>query len=335
MSDLYEILGVPKDASAEAIKKAYRTLAQKYHPDKNQNDPTAEDKFKEIAAAYEVLGDIDRRAAYDSPQEDPAASFFREFFRGRGQQPQMSPFERKIRTAQAGLQPDVKISISLTFEQSFRGLKRDLEFDRIVRCDPCSGSGAICISGSACDSCHGTGWHSVRQGNMIMRSQCGTCHGVDSRVFDVCGTCLGRGGTQRHEKFSASIPAGIRDGAVVRLQQAGNWIPVEDCCGDAYVVIQVGSHHDLSRKGDDITCERIVDYKDLILGTNIAIQVFDKNLNVSIPPMTRSSDIISVAGEGFPGGDLKVVVLSSTEIPASEIELLRAMRNTSGNSNMS
>jgi molecular chaperone DnaJ len=315
MTDLYEIIGVPRDATQDDIKRAFRALAQKYHPDKNK-DPDAEDKFKEVTAAYEVLSDPEKREAYDSPPPSISLDDVLRNFMGRAMR------------AQAGIQEDVTLQGVISFESSYLGVENiDVQFDRIMKCDPCDGVGRIVTGGVACAACGGNGFTTRVHGNMTMTSSCQSCHGIDKRTFDLCNVCNGRGGTTSHESISLKVPPGVRDHSIFRFQGRGNWVPIEKAHGDLNVVIRVAQHHDFSRDGNDIMCAREVDYKELILGGQIKVDVFGTTYQIDIPERTRSGDTVTVQGAGFQGGNLGVVLLTHLDIPEDELDVLRDIRD--------
>lgn len=313
MRDLYEILGVDREADQNKIKRAYRALAKKFHPDKNK-DPDAPEKFKEVTAAYEVLGDPEKRADYDAPPAVSLEDVLRDFMHG-------------TRRAQAGIQEDVLLQGVISFESAYRGRQIDnIEFDRILKCDPCEGAGRHVTGGKACERCAGDGHIRFVRGNMIVAATCPSCGGNDKRTFEQCETCKGRGGTPSHESVSFYVPPGVRDQSTFRFQGRGNWVPVEKAHGDLNIVIRVAQHPDFTRDGNDIRCTKEVDYKDLILGGDVLVEVFGDTHQVDIPALTRSGNTVTVEGAGFQGGNLRVTLLSSLDIPADELSTLFEMR---------
>lgn len=238
----------------------------------------------------------------------------------------MSPVEAAVRKMQAGIQEDIYLQGIVTFEESFNGTSRDVEFDRIVKCDPCSGHGRNCTSGVACPGCGGTGVNKLVQGNFIFSHTCQQCGGRDNRTFELCPRCGGRGGTTEHVSLKLNIPAGINDKAAIRVPGYGNWVPVEEAHGDCVAVVRVAPHPHLWRAGNDIRLTHEVDYKDLILGATCVLDILGQECHVEILPMTRSGEDAVLIGAGFPGGDLRVTVEASRDIPIEELATLREIR---------
>ena len=342
MRDPYDVLGVPQDASQVDIKAAFRQLAQKHHPDKNPGDPGAEGRFKEISAAYEVLGNPERRQKYDTPKAQSISTddVFESFFRnhdpfGMGGLHRTNPITATLSRMQSGLHPDIQLEIALTLEETYRGTERTLQYQRLSACEDCQGTGATCVSGEQCQTCSGRGEIQWRQGNVVFSQICHACQGMDGRQFKVCDTCHGRGGHWIPFQVTVSIPAGIKDGSTLRLGTGGNWMPALEAVGSAMVRVHVVSHPSLSRIGDDLshTCE--VDYKDLVLGVTIDVDVFGTLTSVVLPPDSCSGHVARVKGLGFNSADMTVrFMMARPQLSESERETLRTLRAVSKNADI-
>lgn len=292
-------------------------------------DPEAEQVFKRATEAYEVLGDPDRRREYDSP---PSIDF--DFdglsqmmgFRSR----RMTPVDAAVARAQAGIEENVLMQDKITFEESYKGAPKSLAIQRIKRCDPCSGSGRMHVSGDTCADCGGKGMKYMRQGNTILGGICPACKGQDPRVWELCPACAGRGGMPDETVVKFSVPAGTQPGSIFRFQGCGNWVPVESAHGDAYLRVEVEAHPDFARSGDNLTCERTLDYKDIILGTVVTLDVFGTPVAVDVPRLSCPGDVITVPGLGFRGQDLQLTVQMSRDIPGPELDILETIRKGSG-----
>ena len=340
--DYYEILGVSKTADGEEIKRSYRRLAMKYHPDRNEGDAEAETKFKEAAEAYEVLSDPARRqrydqfgheglrgsgaAAHDFSRMDPndIFSMFEEIFGGsvggggggRGRQ----------RGVPRGY--DLETEVSLGFEEVLNGAEREVEFTRLDVCETCTGSGAKPgTTPETCQQCGGQG--RVQQaglgGMFRMVVACPVCRGRGTIVKDKCPTCSGRGRTPKKRKLTVKIPKGIHDGQAVRVQGEGEPPPVDASAtgagarGDLHVVVRVKEHEVFEREGDHLILEMPVSFSQAALGAEVEVPTLIERKPMTIPRGTQHGTIFRVSGEGLPNlrtqnrGDL--VVVTKLEIP--------------------
>src|SRR5207253_1679490 len=263
--DYYEILGVARDADADAIKKAYRKLAMQFHPDKNPGNPEAEEKFKEAAGAYEILSDAQKRAQYDRfghaafanggrgrPQDvdDIFANFgdiFGDFFGGGGQQRSRRSRHEPRRGA------DLRYLTEISLKEVLQGLEKDIEFDTDKSCEECKGSGAE--KGSApitCPTCHGSGQVVRSQGFFSVASTCPTCRGEGTTVKNPCKPCKGKGRVPEHRKIRINIPPGVDTGTRLRVGNEGEGGYNGGPAGDLYVEIRVKDHPRFEREGDDL-----------------------------------------------------------------------------------
>jgi molecular chaperone DnaJ len=323
--DYYEILGVARDATKDQLKDAYRTLALKYHPDRNK-EAGAEEKFKEISEAYAALSDDEKRAAYDQyghsgfdqrySQEDifRNANFddiFREFgfsFGGSGG----SPFEDMIFSSMFGGQPrrsrgkgaDLRYDLHITLEEAAHGVSKELAFKRNKKCGACKGSGAEPGSKVAsCAKCGGQGQvRMVRRmgafGSFTSVGICPACNGKGARPSKACRECEGSGMVQAGEKFSVDIPAGVDTGSQLRLEGLGEHGPSAD--GDLYVFVSVKTHPVFRREGDDIFMDTQIGFSQAALGAEIEVPTLSGKAKFTIPSGTQTHTVFRLKGEGMP-----------------------------------
>ncbi|MFA6213927.1 MAG: molecular chaperone DnaJ [Candidatus Micrarchaeia archaeon] len=345
--DYYEILGVARDAAADAIKDAYRTLAMKYHPDRNK-EAGAEDKFKEISEAYAVLSDAEKRAAYDQyghagfdqrySQEDifRSANFedvFRDFGFSFGGG---SPFEDMIFSSMFGGSPrrgrgrgaDLRYDLYISLEEAARGASKELSFKRNKECSRCKGSGAEPGSKVAtCQKCGGNGQvRTVRRmgafGSFTSVGICPSCNGKGARPSKECRACEGSGTEQAEEKFSVDIPPGVDTGSQLRLEGLGERGQAKS--GDLYVFITVRPHALFRREGDDIYIETPISFSQAALGSEIEVPTLFGKVKLHIPAGTQTHTILRMRGEGMPHvrgrgkGDQLIRVIVRTPSSLSE-----------------
>ncbi|MFT8242878.1 molecular chaperone DnaJ [Roseomonas sp. BN140053] len=339
--DYYEVLGTSRDASDEDLKKAYRKLAMKYHPDRNQGDATAEVRFKEINEAYEVLKDGEKRAAYDryghaafeggggggpggfgggfgsggSPFEDIFEQMFGGNFGGRG---------GRGGGAAAGRGADLRMTVEIELEEAFSGVKKTLRVPSSVTCEACEGSGAE--GGKAqtqnCATCKGAGKVRAQQGFFLIERTCPTCGGQGQTVKNPCKVCQGAGRVQRDRNLNVSIPAGVEDGNRIRLSGEGEAGLRGAPAGDLYVDVGVKPHPIFQRDGNNIFVRVPLRMTQAALGGNIEVPSIDGGrARVSIPQGTQAGDQFRLRGKGFSvlrsaaRGDMYVQV--SVETPQS------------------
>ena len=331
-SDYYETLGVPRTASAEEIKKAYRKLAVKYHPDKNPGDKAAEETFKEVSAAYEVLSDADKRAQYDQFGHDA-------FTRRRGPGgPTMDPFDvfsqvfggsifdsffgggaRGSTGPQGG--SDLRYDLQIEFEDAVFGAEKEIEIPRAESCDRCGGSG--CEAGTSkrrCSQCGGTGQVTMTQGFFSVRQRCPACQGAGEVIDSPCRQCRGEGLVQRQKTLRINIPAGVDTGSRLRLADEGEAGRRGGAAGDLYVVLHVQEHELFKRDGEDLFCNVPVPMQVAVLGGTIKVPTLAGAAELRIPAGTQGGTTFRLRGKGIPSlrgygrGDLHVRVM--VEIPA-------------------
>jgi molecular chaperone DnaJ len=333
--DYYEILGVPRNATPEDIKSAFRRLARQYHPDVSQ-EPDAEERFKEINEAYAVLSDTDKRAAYDrfghagvqntGGVPDFTVDFndiFEEFFGGFGGFGRASG-RRARNVPRRGA--DLQYGVDLTFEESIFGVEKEIEVTRDEVCETCGGKGAEPgTTPVRCSTCNGTGEvRQVRQtllGSMVQVSTCPVCNGRGETIGTPCHTCNGRGFVRRTRKKVVSIPAGVDNGNQIRL--AGEGQPGENGGpnGNLYLVIRVQPHKYFRRRDNDIMLDLNINIAQAALGAEVDVPTVDGIAKLRIPPGIQPGKVLRMRGKGVPHvrgngrGDQMVIV--NVEVPKS------------------
>ena len=347
--DYYEVLGVSKSSSADQIKSAYRKLAVKFHPDKNEGDKGAEEKFKEASEAYHVLSNPERKQNYDnfghaafenggggrggfgnfdfsSHFSDIFEDFFGEGFGGGGR--------RSRRSNNRG--SDLRYDLSITLEESFTGKKQDIKFSTSEKCDTCSGSGSKPgHNPGTCSMCGGHGQVRSSQGFFTVQQTCPQCSGSGEQITNPCSSCSGQGKKQASKRLSVTIPKGVDDGTRIRLAGKGEAGSRGASNGDLYLFINVYSHDLFKRSEENLFFECPISIADAALGTSIEIPTIDGGkAKIKIPSGTQSGKQFRLKGKGMPfmrgsgNGDLYVQV--NTEVPVSlnkeQKELLEKFR---------
>jgi molecular chaperone DnaJ len=320
--DYYEVLGVTKNASKDEIKKAYRKLAIKYHPDQNAGNTEAEEKFKEATEAYEVLADDKRRQAYDqfgfAGVEGMGAagggahdfsSVFRDFedifgdfsgifdsFFGGGTRRRRSSGERVQRGA------DLRYNMEVSFKDAVFGTKKEISYQKQQHCHTCGGSGAASGSGKkVCPSCGGSGQVRRSSGFFSIASTCPTCSGEGFVIEDPCRTCNGTGLEGKMQKIKVTIPPGIESGKRINIPKQGNAGPNSGPPGDLFVYISVAPHEYFERDGVDLYCLIPISFTQAALGTEIMVKTLDeKKVKVKIPSGTQNGKTLRLRNEGVP-----------------------------------
>ncbi|MFP4635086.1 MAG: molecular chaperone DnaJ [Nitriliruptoraceae bacterium] len=354
--DYYKILGVSKDASQDEIKRAYRKLARENHPDANPDDPDAEQRFKEVGEAYAVLGDESKRAEYDEIRRLGAAGFagrggdagggfagggfggagfsdadfsdlLNNLFGGAGGAGGAGPRTTGFRTAGAGrARPrrgeDLHADVHLTFEDALAGVRTTLRVTGDGPCETCGGSGAAPgTSPRTCPSCGGRGQVTVDQGPFSFAQPCSTCGGRGVTIDTPCKTCSGEGRVVKPRQLTVKIPAGVRDGAVIRAAGRGGPGVNGGPPGDVLVTVHVEPHPLFGRKGDDVTVEVPITYTEAVLGTKLTVPTpRGGRRTIKVPGGTQSGRTFRIRGEGAPrkdGGTGDLLVTVRLEVPTS------------------
>ena len=341
--DYYGVLGVAKNASAAEIKKAYRKLAQQFHPDANPGNADAETRFKEISAAYDVLGDEDKRKRYDEVRDMGASGFGgfgpggcgRSRMAGRGRGPRRHavrerrgpgrcrrPVRRVVRRwgplarsrhATPAWRPTSRPRCKVSFEDAMAGTTVPVKITGPSVCRTCHGSGAAPgTSPSVCPVCGGAGEVAVNQGFFSMSQPCRNCNATGRIVETPCPTCKGSGSERRSRTFKVKIPAGVKDGARIKLAGRGEPGPAGGQPGDLYVRVKVAQDDVFGRKGDNLTLTLPVSYPEAALGANVQVPTLNGPVTLKVPAGTPSGKTFRIKGKGAPrksgAGDLMVTV---------------------------
>jgi len=341
--DFYEILGVNRDASEDDIKKAYRKLAMKYHPDRNPDNPKAEEGFKEVKAAYEILSDNQKRAAYDQFGHagidsqsgmggfgaggfaDAFGGIFDEIFGG-------GRSGRGGSNAYRGA--DLRYNLEITLEQAAFGTETKIRTPTMEVCEACSGSGAKSgTSPKTCPTCHGSGQIRLQQGFFSIQQTCPKCHGSGRYIADPCTSCNGSGRVKQYKTLAVKIPAGVSSGDRIRLAGEGEHGFNGGPPGDLYVQITLKPHPVFRRDQNDLHCEMPVSFTTAALGGEIEIPTLDSTAKIKIPPETQSGKVFRLRGKGIKGvrshaqGDLLCHVMVETPVNLTDRqkELLREL----------
>lgn len=350
--DYYDVLGVSRDASGDEIKKAYRRLARKYHPDTNAGDKKAEDKFKELAEAYAVLSDQNKRSDYDrfghagaDGQGFDFSGFggfngdfggindiFDIFFGGGGRQ----------RTGpQKGT--DLRLNLELSFKEAVFGIERDIQVPRTENCETCDGSGAAPGSDlKTCGVCHGNGQTqqavNTPFGRMVQTQSCHYCHGKGKIIEKPCPTCRGSGEVRRTRSIHIKIPAGVDNGNRIRLNGEGEPGLRGGPPGDLYVYVTVRPHKLFKREGSDIYFELPINFAQAAIGDSVSIPTLEEEVEMKIPAGTQTGSVFRLRGKGVPylnGGGrgdqhVRVRLVTPTKLNEKQKELLQAFAQSRG-----
>jgi molecular chaperone DnaJ len=354
--DYYHVLRVPKNATAAEIKKAYRKLAQEFHPDRNAGNKAAEDRFKEISAAYDVLGDAEKRKQYDQVREMAASGFGGGGFGGF---PGGAPGGGRVRfedfdigdlgdlfgglfggagRARARARPargaDLEASVTITFDEAMSGVTVPVRIEGPAPCEACGGSGAAPgTSPVTCPQCGGSGQIAVNQGFFQMSQTCQRCRGAGRVVETPCPTCGGSGSTTRTRSFQVKIPAGVQDGARIRLARRGEPGAAGAQAGDLFVRVHVRDHPFFRRKGADLTVDLPVTYAEAALGANVEVPTLNGPVTMKVPAGTPNGKTFRLKGKGAArrGGRGDLLVTVNVEVPrklsGAEKDLLKQLQD--------
>jgi molecular chaperone DnaJ len=356
--DYYEILGLTKGASDDEIKKAYRKLAIKYHPDKNPDDKAAEEKFKEAAEAYEILSNPEKRQRYNQyghagvggaasggggfgggMNMDDIFSQFGDIFGGGGGfggfgGSSRGGGRRVVRGS------NLRVKVKLNLQEIAKGVEKKLKVNKFVSCNTCKGSGAKNGTFDTCKLCNGSGVQVRTQqtflGAMQTQTTCSGCNGEGKTVKDKCNTCHGDGIVRAEEVISINIPAGVAEGMQLSVSGKGNAAPRGGINGDLLVLIEEEEHLELKRDGSNLFYDSYVNFADAALGTSIEIPTVDSKVKVKLEPGTQSGKVLRLKGKGLPDvnsygtGDLlvNINVWTPQNLTAEEKKALETLRNS-------
>jgi molecular chaperone DnaJ len=360
--DYYEVLGLARNASDDEIKKAYRKLAIKYHPDKNPDDKAAEEKFKEAAEAYEVLSNPEKRQRYNQfghagvggaagggfgggMNMDDIFSQFGDIFGGA-----FGGFGGGGRSGGRRVTrgTNLRVKVKLSLKDIAEGVEKKIKVNKHVNCKTCQGSGAKNGQYDTCKSCNGSGVITrVQQtilGAMQTQTTCGSCNGEGRIVRDKCNTCHGDGIVREEEVISINIPAGVAEGMQLSMQGKGNAAPRGGINGDLLIVIEEEEHPHLKREGNHLVYHLSVGFPDAALGTTVEIPTIDAKAKIKIDPGTQGGKVLRLKGKGLPDvnsygkGDLlvEISVYTPTHLSVEEkkiLEDLKASKNFEPNPN--
>ncbi|MFP8966379.1 molecular chaperone DnaJ [Pokkaliibacter sp. CJK22405] len=351
--DYYEVLGLQRDASEQDIKKAYRRMAMKFHPDRNPDDKEAESKFKEVSEAYEVLSDAQKKQAYDQfghagvdqngggfggggfgggSFQDIFGDVFGDIFGGGGG----GGFGRGGRGGpQRG--SDLRYNLELDLEEAVKGVKKTLTIPTLAECETCDGSGAKKgTKPQTCTTCGGAGQIRMQQGFFAVQQTCPACHGAGQVISDPCTDCHGRGRVEHTKKLDVKIPPGVDTGDRIRLTGEGEAGALGGPAGDLYVQVSVREHPIFERDGKNLYCEVPVSIVDAALGGELEVPTLDGRVRLKIPAETQTGKQFRLRGKGVvpvrggSAGDLicRIMVETPVNLTARQKELLEEFQAT-------
>ncbi|RMF20021.1 MAG: molecular chaperone DnaJ [Gammaproteobacteria bacterium] len=340
--DYYEVLGVSREATAVEIKKAYRKLAMRYHPDRNPGDKEAEEKFKEANEAYEVLSDESKRSAYDQFGHAGVDGQAGGGFGGGG--PSFSDIFGDVfgdifgggRSSRSNRGADLRYTLELDLEEAVRGKTVEIRVPSHVRCEECNGSGAEKGSSpETCSTCHGAGQVRMQQGFFSVQQTCPRCRGAGKIIRVPCRKCHGAGVVEEEKTLSVKVPPGVDTGDRIRLAGEGEPGLNGGPSGDLYVQIAVREHHLFVRDGNNLYCEVPISIVDAALGGELEIPTLDGRLKLKIPAETQTGKLFRLRGKGVTPlrggapGDLlcRVVVETPVNLTSRQKELLREFQS--------
>jgi molecular chaperone DnaJ len=344
--DYYEVLGVGKDTDDKEIKKAYRRVAMKFHPDRNPDDPKAEDKFKEATEAYDVLMDPEKRSAYDrfghagvdasmggggggGSFSDVFGDVFGDIFGGGGGSGRGGP--------QRG--SDLRYTLDISLENAVRGTTVEIRVPTLASCDTCDGSGARKGSSpTTCGTCGGAGQVRMQQGFFQVQQTCPTCRGKGKSISDPCGSCHGQGRVERTKTLSVKVPPGVDTGDRIRLSGEGEAGPDGGPTGDLFVQMSVQQHAIFERDGKNLYCEVPITFADAALGGELEVPTLDGRVKLKIPTGTQTGKLFRLRGKGVKPvrggsvGDLlcRAAVETPVNLNKRQKELFRELQESLG-----
>ncbi|MFO1504656.1 MAG: molecular chaperone DnaJ [Steroidobacteraceae bacterium] len=347
--DYYKVLDVARDASEADIKKAYRRLAMKLHPDRNPGDKSAEEQFKEVKEAYEVLTDAGKRAAYDQFGHEGLDAQ-----RGAGGGPGFNPGEafgdifgdvfgdifgggRRGGRSQVFRGADLRYELELDLNQAVFGASVEIDVPKLSECETCHGTGAAKGSNPIqCETCHGSGQVRVTQGFFQLQQTCPRCRGTGKIIKNPCDTCLGQGRVRRTKKLAVKIPPGVDNGDRIRLSGEGEAGRNGGPAGDLYVEVHVRPHDIFEREGEHLSCEVPVSFVTAALGGTVIVPTLDGQVSLKIPAETQSGRVFRLRDKGVKPvrggsrGDLfcKVMVETPVKLSSEQKELLRKFESS-------
>lgn len=351
--DYYEVLGVEKSANEREIKKAYKRLAMKFHPDRTKGDKSKEEQFKEVKEAYEILNDDQKRAAYDQYGHaafeqgghggggfggggadfgDIFGDVFGDIFGGGGRGGRGGQSRQRRGS-------DLRYNLDLSLEEAVKGKTVELKVPTYVNCDPCGGSGAKKgTSATTCQTCHGHGQVQMRQGLFAVQQACPTCSGRGKVIKEPCGSCRGQGRVEKNKTLSAKIPAGVDTGDRIRLSGEGEAGEMGAPAGDLYVQVNVRDHDIFVRDENNLYCEVPISFTTAALGGEIEVPTLDGKVKLKIPAESQTGKMFRMRSKGVKSvrssmtGDLmcKIVIETPVNLKGEQKELLEQLQASMG-----